>query len=130
MSFNVSEEEAWKTRYKKIWSDVESQLFEKLATEPIKGNKVRGKLKTWKKDIKTNFHGRIVPYCTCCNATAVLKIIDQHVYDQRLMDDTLRRLAWDGLQKTIVRDDDRMIDKRTGEVLNPEVDSTYWKDKF
>ena len=27
-------------------------------------------------------------------------------------------------------DGETMIDKRTGEVLNPEVDSTYWKDKF
>ena len=26
--------------------------------------------------------------------------------------------------------DETMIDKRTGEVLGPEVDSTYWKDKF
>ena len=25
---------------------------------------------------------------------------------------------------------DTMIDKRTGEVLDPEVDSMYWKDKF
>ena len=57
MSFNVSEEEAWMSQYKKIWEEVESQLFEKLAAEPIKGNNVRGKLKTWKKDIKTNFHG-------------------------------------------------------------------------
>ena len=32
MSFNVSEEEAWKAEYKKIWSEVESQLFEKLMT--------------------------------------------------------------------------------------------------
>ena len=27
-------------------------------------------------------------------------------------------------------DGDTMIDKRTGEVLNPEVDSTHWKDYF
>ena len=27
-------------------------------------------------------------------------------------------------------DGDTMIDKRTGEVLDPEVDSTYWKEKF
>ena len=46
------------------------------------------------------------------------------------MDDTIRKLAWEGLQKNIVMDGDTMIDKRTGEVLNPEVDSTYWKDKF
>ena len=25
---------------------------------------------------------------------------------------------------------DTMIDKRTGEVLDPEVDSTYWQEKF
>ena len=46
------------------------------------------------------------------------------------MDDTIRKLAWDGLQKHIVMDGDAMIDKRTGEVLGPEVDLTYWKDKF
>ena len=27
-------------------------------------------------------------------------------------------------------DGDTMIDRRTGEVLSDEVDSTYWKDKF
>ena len=52
------------------------------------------------------------------------------VYDQRLVDDTIRSLAWEGLQKNIVVDGDTMIDKRTGGVLDPEVDSMYWKDKF
>ena len=56
MSFNVSELKEWMSQYKKIWNEVESQLFEKLASEQIKGNNVRGKLKTWKKEIKTNFH--------------------------------------------------------------------------
>ena len=42
----------------------------------------------------------------------------------------MRKLAWEGLQKNIVMDDDTMIDKRTGEVLDPEVESTYWKEKF
>ena len=74
MSFNVSEEKEWTSQYKKIWNEVESQLFEKLATEPIKGKYIRGKLKTWKESIKTNFHGCIVPYDMYCNATAVLKI--------------------------------------------------------
>ena len=48
MSFNVSEEMAWKTQYKKIWNEIESQLFEKMSTEPIKreGRYVNGKLKT------------------------------------------------------------------------------------
>ena len=58
------------------------------------------------------------------------QVIDQKIYDQKLMEDTMRKLAWEGLQKNIVMDGDTMIDNRTGEVLNPEVDSTYWKDKF
>ena len=80
MSFNVSEEKEWVSQYKKIWNEVESQLFEKLATEPIKGKYVYGKLKTWKERIKTNFHGQNVPYDMYCNATAVLKI--DSVYKQ------------------------------------------------
>ena len=36
MSFNVSEEKEWVSQYKKFWNEFESQLFEKLATEPIK----------------------------------------------------------------------------------------------
>ena len=76
MSFNVSEEKEWVSQYKKIWNEVESQLFEKMATEPIKreGSYVNGKLKTWKERIKTNFHGQDVPYNMHCYATAVLKI--------------------------------------------------------
>ena len=76
MSFNVSEEKEWVSQYKKIWNEVESQLFEKMATGPIKGEGkyVYGKLKTWKERIKTNFHAQDVPYDMYCNATAVLKI--------------------------------------------------------
>ena len=46
------------------------------------------------------------------------------------MTDTMRKLAWKGLQKNIVMDGDTIINNRTGEVLTPEIDSTYWKDKF
>ena len=46
------------------------------------------------------------------------------------MEDTMRKLAWEGLQRNIVMDGDTMIDKRAGEVSHPEADSTYWKDKF
>ena len=46
------------------------------------------------------------------------------------MEDTMRKFAWEGLHRNIVMDGDTMIDKRTGELLNPEVNSTYWKDKF
>ena len=56
--------------------------------------------------------------------------ITKEVYDQKLMDDTLRKLAWDWLEKGMAMDGDRMIDRRTGEMLDPEVNSTYWKDKF
>ena len=80
MSFNVSEEKEWVSQYKKIWNEVESQLFEKLVTEPIKAKYVRGKIKIWKENIKTNFHGQDVPYDVYCNATEVLKI--DSVYKQ------------------------------------------------
>ena len=59
MSLNLSEAKEWVPQCKKIWDDVESQLFEKLATVQLKGEGkyVHGKLKTWKECIKTNFHG-------------------------------------------------------------------------
>ena len=82
MSFNVSEAKEWVSQYKKIWNEVESQLFEKMATEPIKmeDTYVNGKLKTWKELIRTNFYGQDVQYNMHCNATAVLKI--DSVYKQ------------------------------------------------
>ena len=42
----------------------------------------------------------------------------------------VRKLAWEELQKNFVINVNTMIEKRTDEVLDPEVDSTYWKDKF
>ena len=66
----------------------------------------------------------------CLDELRKQQIIDQHVYDQKLMEDVIRKLPWEGLQINIVMDGDTMIDKRTGEVLNPEGDSTYWKEKF
>ena len=74
MLFNISEEKVWVLQYRNIWNEVKSELFEKLATEPIKGKYVYGKLKTWKERIKTNFRGQHVPYDMYCNATAVLKV--------------------------------------------------------
>ena len=71
------------------------------------------------------------PACMAClDELRKQQAIDQHVYDQKLMEDTMRKLAWEGIQKNIAMDADTMIDKRTGEVLNPEFDSTYWKEKF
>ena len=80
MSFNVSEAREWVPQYKKIWNEVELQLFEKLATESMKGRYVHGKLKMWKEHIKTNFHDQDVPYDMYCNAAVVLKI--DSVYKQ------------------------------------------------
>ena len=83
------------------------------------------------KGYKEIIFGLDTPACmTCLDELRKQQIIDQHVYDQRLMDDTLRKLAWEGLQKNIVKNDDTMIDKRTSEVLGPEVDSIYWKKNF
>ena len=66
----------------------------------------------------------------CLNELRKQQIIHQHVNDQKLMDDTIRKLVWEGLQTNIVKEGDTMIDKRTGMMLDPEVDSMYWKDKF
>ena len=66
----------------------------------------------------------------CLEKLRKQQIIDQKVHDKKLMENTMRKLAWEGLQINIVIDGDTIINKRTGEVLNPEVDSTYWKESF
>ena len=80
MSFDVFGEKVWVLQYRNFWNEVKSELFEKLETEPIKGKHARGKLKTWKGSIKTNFHGQDIPYDMYWNAVAVLKI--DSVYKQ------------------------------------------------
>ena len=75
--------------------------------------------------------GSYTPPCmTCLEELRKQQVIDQKIYDQKLMEDTMRKLAWEGLQRNIVIDGDTMIDKRTDEVLDHEVDFTYRKDKF
>ena len=61
----------------------------------------------------------------CLHELRKQQVIDEKVYDQKLMNETVKKLARDGLQKNMVLDGDMMIDGRTGEVLDPEVDSTY-----
>ena len=97
--------------------------------------KTKEKLEEAIKDIISVYEdiifGSDTPACMACiDELQRQQIIDQHVYGQKLMEDTIRKLAWEGPQKNIVMDGDMMIDRRTGEVSNPEVDSTYWKDKF
>ena len=75
--------------------------------------------------------GSDTPACMAClDELRKQQVIDQKTYDQKLIEDMMRKLAWEGLQKNIVMDDDMMIDKRTVELLDSEVDSTYCKDKF
>ena len=42
--------------------------------------------------------GSDTPTCMAClDKLGKQQIIDQHLYDQRLIDDTMRKLAWEGL---------------------------------
>ena len=44
--------------------------------------------------------GSDTPVCMAClNELPKQQTIDQHVFDQKLMDDTIRKLAWEGLKK-------------------------------
>ena len=71
------------------------------------------------------------PICTkCLDELWKQHVINEKVYDQKLMDDAVRKLGWDELQKNLVIDGDMMIDRRSGEVVSSEVDYTLWKDKF
>ena len=74
--------------------------------------------------------GSDTPACTASlDEIRKQQVIDQNVYDKRLIEDPVRRLAWEGLQKNIVMDGDMMIDKRTGGVLDLAVAFKYWKEK-
>ena len=111
------------------------ELAKKLNVPLRNCMKTREELKEAIKDTirryKEIIFGSDIPACMkCLVELRKQQVIDQKGYDQRLMEDTVRKLAWEGLQKNIVMNGDTMLDKRTGEVLNPEVDSTYWKDKF
>ena len=66
-----------------------------------------------------------IPTCMAClDELRKQQAIDQYVHDQKLMEDTMRNLAWEGLQSNMIGGD-TMIDKRTGELLGLEVDSAY-----
>ena len=54
------------------------------------------------------------PTCTAClDELPKKQIIDQKIFNQRLMEETKRKVVWEErLQKNIVMDGDTMIDKR------------------
>ena len=52
------------------------------------------------KGYKKIIFGLDTPVCMACLAELrKQQAIDQDVYDQKLMDDTTRKLAWEGIQK-------------------------------
>ena len=62
------------------------------------------------------------PVCMAClNELRKKQVLDEKVYDQKLIYDTLRKLAGDELPKNIIMDDDTMLDRKTGEVLIKEL---------
>ena len=52
------------------------------------------------------------------------------MHDQKLIDDTLKKLTWDELQKNIMMDGDTIIYRRIDEVMNPEFIPHVRKTKF
>ena len=111
------------------------ELAKKLNTPRRNCMKTKEELEEAIKDTITKYKeiifGSDSPACMAClEELRKQQVIDQKVYDQKLIEDTIRKLAWEGLQRNIVMDGDTMIDKRTGVVLGPDADSTYWKNKF
>ena len=69
------------------------------------------------KEYKEIIFGPNSPVCMAClNELWKKQVIDEQVYNQKLMEDTVRKLAWDELQKNIVMDDDVMLEGKIGEV--------------
>ena len=115
--------------------DVAVRACKKVEYTPWKLHENKGSHEEAMKDTITKYKeiifGSDTPSCmVCLDKPRKHQVIDQKIYDQKLLEDTERKLAWERLQKNIVMDGDTMIDKRTGEVWSPEVDSMYWKDKF
>ena len=49
---------------------------------------------------KENIFGSDTPACMAClGELQKQQVTDQKIYDQRLMEDTMTKLAWEGLQK-------------------------------
>ena len=73
MEFNLKDREEWVKDYRKIWKAVEEQLFVSFMSEPVKEKcYLNDKLNVREDEIRTNFHGKNIPYNQCCEATAVL----------------------------------------------------------
>ena len=54
--------------------------------------------------------GSYTPACMAClDQLRKQQVIDQKAYDQRLMEDTVRKLAQEGIQRNILTDDDMIL---------------------
>lgn len=50
---------------------------------------------------------------------------DEKVYDQKLMADAIKKLAWKHLQENMVVDGGMLVDRTTGKALTHDVDYTH-----
>ena len=81
MCFNLEGHDEWIKQYEKIWSAVEAQLFQSLATEVVnKGKYINPKLNMYGDKVAVQYHDKDVPYDKHCKATGILRIAS--VYNQ------------------------------------------------
>ena len=102
-----------------------SKLYENKRKAWKKKNAIKDTITRYKEII---FGGDSLICVKCLDELWKQWFIDKKVCDQKLMYDTIRKLAWDGLQKNIAVDCDTMRDRKTAEVLDSEFDYSYWKD--
>ena len=63
---------------------------------------LEGAIKDTIKGYKEIMFGSDTPTCMAClDELRKQQGIDQHVYDQKLMDDTIRKLAWEDVKKIL-----------------------------
>ena len=74
MGFSLEDREEWVNDYKDL-EGCGRLIVCNFKSERVKeGCYLNGKLIVWKDKIKTNFHGKDIPYNQCCKTTGVLKI--------------------------------------------------------
>ena len=67
--------------------------------------------------------GNDIPVCRkCLDELKKLEVIDERVHNQKFMENTMKKLVWNSLQKDKVMYNDMMVGNKTAEVLGPEID--------
>ena len=114
--------------------DVTVRTCKKVEHSPSKlyeNKELEEAIKDTIKEYKEIIFGPDNPVCMArLNELRKKQVIDEQVYDQKLMEDTVRKLAWDELQTNIVMDDDVMLERKIGEVLDPKLISRIGKTNF